>query len=253
MNDTPLVPGDEHTDASSTMTGEVTDSSALKRTPPRRQPYPWNRGRAARLPHNLTQEQTARLLRATRANPRDRALLNLMYRYGLRPGEPGLILISDLDLPGRRIRIGRLKRGVPKEYPLFEVLVPILEAYLAVRQVPAGAPTPLPPEQDFLFPSRQLRRRGDVHAVVGLSAKRVHQIVCAYGSSVGIPPTLLRGHCLRHTCGTHLLDAGCGLEDVRDHLGHRSIASTTVYAQITSRRMRERFARLDGSDAIVAP
>ncbi len=48
-------------------------------------------------------------------------------------------------------------------------------------------------------------------------------------------------HCLRHSIATHLLDAGQSLEYVQDHLGHRSIKSTGVYAKISDAK-RERVA-----------
>lgn len=223
------------------------------RIPPIRKPYPWNVGRPQRLPHNLSQDQMKALLLAAAGHPRDRALLNLAYRYGLRPGEVGRLLVTDLDLESRTIRINRLKRGLAREFPLFEALVPILKSWLAIRCLPEDAPAPPPFEEDFLFLSRQLVRMNGSPAVVGITAKRVHQIVCAYGTLAAIPRHLIRGHCLRHTCATHLLDAGWNLEDVRIHLGHRSIASTLIYAQISSRRLRQRFAELEQSDAIVDP
>ena len=46
-------------------------------------------------------------------------------------------------------------------------------------------------------------------------------------------------HVLRHSIATHLLDAGWGIEAVRDALDHRSVQSTVVYAQITSKKRDE--------------
>ena len=159
------------------------------RIPPIRKPYPWNVGRQQRLPHNLSQDQTRALLAAAAAHPRDHALLNLMYRYGLRPGEAGRLLLTDLDFDTRSIRINRLKGGLGRELPLFESLIPVLTAWLDVRRLPANASIPPPFEQDVLFPSRELATRNGRRAIVGITTKRVHQIVAPTVPSPESPAT----------------------------------------------------------------
>ena len=62
-----------------------------------------------------------------------------------------------------------------------------------------------------------------------------------YARQAGLPPHKRHSHCLRHSIATHLLDAGQTLEYVQDHLGHRSIKSTGVYAKISDAK-RERVA-----------
>ena len=52
-------------------------------------------------------------------------------------------------------------------------------------------------------------------------------------------------HSLRHSIATHLLDAGEGIEFVRDHLGHTNIQNTMIYAQITNHKREEIFKRLE--------
>jgi site-specific recombinase XerD len=39
---------------------------------------------------------------------------------------------------------------------------------------------------------------------------------------------------LRHSIAVHLLEAGQGIEYVADHLGHKNIQNTRIYAQITT-------------------
>jgi len=39
-------------------------------------------------------------------------------------------------------------------------------------------------------------------------------------------------HVLRHACATHLLEQGLSLKEIGDHLGHRSLESTRVYAKV---------------------
>jgi site-specific recombinase XerD len=66
-------------------------------------------------------------------------------------------------------------------------------------------------------------------------------------------PQRLTTHSLRHSIATHLLDAGASLEFVQDHLGHRNIRSTAIYARITDRHREALFRRLESSPWIVQP
>ena len=62
-----------------------------------------------------------------------------------------------------------------------------------------------------------------------------------YAGNARLAPHKHHSHCLRHSIATHLLDAGQPLEYVQDHLGHKSIRSTGVYARISDAK-RERVA-----------
>jgi len=64
--------------------------------------------------------------------PRDYSLFSLMYYFGLRASEVGLIRLDDLDLDRNRIWVSRLKSGISAEYPLprSSRLVRRLKAYL---------------------------------------------------------------------------------------------------------------------------
>jgi hypothetical protein len=58
---------------------------------------------------------------------------------------------------------------------------------------------------------------------------------------------------LRHAIATHLLDAGESLEFVKEHLGHRRIENTAIYARVSNPARDRAFARLEKSPAIVHP
>jgi integrase/recombinase XerD len=58
-------------------------------------------------------------------------------------------------------------------------------------------------------------------------------------------------HALRHSIATHLLEAGRGIEYVADHLGHRNIQNTRVYAQITNSLREQVFRELEQHPKIV--
>jgi integrase len=65
-----------------------------------------------------------------------------------------------------------------------------------------------------------------------------------YGAAAGIPVHLRHFHSLKHSCGTHVLDRLGSLEICREWLGHVSIQSTEVYAQMSERRMNDAAAAL---------
>ena len=46
-------------------------------------------------------------------------------------------------------------------------------------------------------------------------------------------------HTLRHTCIQRLVDAGFGLKTIGDFAGHRSPASTAIYAKVAIEPLRQ--------------
>ena len=176
----------------------------------------------------LTQTELERFFAGISA-PRDRVLFGLIYHYGLRVTESTLLKLSDVDFSLKRIYIRRVKGGMGGIKPLLSNTAKVLKAYLAVRQ----------PTGDGLFTGRQ----------GNLKRHRIQQLFKRYAHRADLRSYTV--HSLRHSIATHLLDGGFELEVVRDHLGHRSIQSTLIYAQITDWRRVEIFARMEKSDAIV--
>jgi len=165
-------------------------------------------------------------------NTRDRALFSLIYLYGLRVGEAVLLDRGDIDFDRGRIVVKRVKNGVWTERPLFSSVRTQLESYFARFGEPAGA----------LFPGRDgsLRKR------------QIQSLFTHYRDRAGLSRRYTC-HCLRHSIATHLLDAGVPLEFVQDHLGHRNIKSTSIYARITDRNRIAQFRKLEASPWIVHP
>jgi type 1 fimbriae regulatory protein FimB len=162
------------------------------------------------------------LLFAQITDLRDCALFGTMYYFGLRASEVGLLLREYVNFRTRRIYIQRLKGGVPGEKVMTADCRRLLQRYLQSRR------DALP----YLFPSRNNQP---------ISRKRIDALFRHYATQAGLPPHKRHSHCLRHSIATHLIDAGQSLEYVQDHLGHRSIQSTGVYAKISDAK-RERVA-----------
>ena len=174
---------------------------------------------STRLPKYLTQDELQRFF-AVIPSPRDRALLAVIYHYGLRVDEATMLTVEDVDLKNHRIKIRRLKNGLGGEKPLWRHTAKLLRAYLRVRR-DAGP---------YLFTGRE----------GPLKKRQIQTLFIAYARVAGIRGRAV--HSLRHSIAVHLLDAGRGIEYVADHLGHRNIQNTRIYAQI-SRPLREQVFR----------
>jgi integrase/recombinase XerD len=178
----------------------------------------------------LSKEEIERLFSCIK-NRRDKALFGLTYLYGFRISEALSLKLSHIDLENKKILIHRAKGGIGGERPLFQTAEKLIRRYLKVR-LDTG---------DALFTGRQ----------GNLSRQRAHQLFKRYAQKAGIAPQY-SVHSLRHSIATHLLDAGEGIEFVKDHLGHTNIQNTMIYAQITNSRRQEAFDRIERSSKIAA-
>lgn len=55
--------------------------------------------------------------------------------------------------------------------------------------------------------------------------------------ALGCPLPHYGPHSLRHACATHLFDEGFSLKEIGDHLGHRSLRSTRIYAKVERKKL----------------
>ncbi len=175
----------------------------------------------------LDQRQTAALFRAIpETKVRDRLLFGLAYRYGMRTHELIHLPAAAVDLEAGTIEIQGAKHGLRRKYPLFRELLPLCRAHT--------------PGEEFYFTGRQGQ----------LTRSRVWQLFKSYAKAARIPSG--HGvHCLRHSAAVHLLDAGGGVEEVRDLLRHRDIQSSMEYAELSTKRRNGYLQMLDESSEIV--
>lgn len=164
----------------------------------------------------LTQEEVSLLLNAATGATadRDRCLILLGFRHGMRVSELLDLRLQDLDLRGGRINIRRLKNGFSTVHPLMDDECRALQAWLQVRSDQKNSAG-----SDLLFPSRRGTR---------LSRQHAYRIIRRYGELAG-SPTAIHPHMLRHACGYELAERGADTRLIQDYLGHRNIRHTVRY------------------------
>jgi integrase/recombinase XerD len=184
--------------------------------------------RDQRLPKVLNREEVHRLLAQPQGTEptahRDRALLELMYACGLRASEAISMDMRDIDLDAGVLRA----RGKgPKER-----LVPIGRAAIEATRIyiERGRPGLL---RGRLEAKLFVNFRGEP-----LTRQGLYKIVRRHATTAGLADRM-SPHTLRHTFATHLLAGGCDLRSVQEMLGHADVATTQLYTQVTSKRLKD--------------
>lgn len=167
--------------------------------------------RQYRSREHLTPNEAHRLIEAAgqrgRYPLRDRALLLLMYRHGLRVGEATRLRWDAVMWEEPAIAIQRLKNSVDGIHPLQ------LDEVALLRQLHQGQGS------TFLF----MGERGGP-LTTGAIAQILRRSAQLAQLSIQVHP-----HMLRHSCGYALAEQGLPTRDIQDYLGHRNIQNTVRY------------------------
>jgi len=182
-----------------------------------------------RLKYMIANEIRA-LLAAAFKSPRDYAIFRLGYHHGLRASEIGLLEMTDWMPAARmendRLMIHRLKNSISGETRIVPAAAEALRRWIKKR---GTAPGPI-------FPSRKDKP---------ISRRRLDELAKFYGKKAGIPEDKRHFHALRHTCATSLLsEHELDIAHVKDHLGHKNIQNTMIYAQLTAAASDARFNKI---------
>ena len=154
---------------------------------------------------------------ATVAQLRNRALLLLLAVYGLRSGEVRSLSLEDLDWTRGVLRVYRSKTARLQEYPLTAATGQALRRYLEEARPDCAR------HELFLTLHAPFRR---------LSAGALYRVTQGLMEQLEIPSPRRGPHALRHACATYLLNDGLSLKEVGDHLGHRHLGATQIYAKV---------------------
>lgn len=178
-----------------------------------------------KIPAFLSYEQVERLFAmpdtAEYLGFRDRCMMELFYSSGLRVSELVGLSYGDVDLINRAIRV----KGKGKK----ERVIPITKNAAKWIQEYLNHPDREEKEEEVLFLNKWGKR---------LSARSVDRNFQAYLKKSGLAGKITP-HTIRHTIATHWLEKGMDLKTIQTLLGHNSLATTTIYTQVSTRLKRE--------------
>lgn len=176
------------------------------------------------LPRGLPPQEISALLAApdprTPAGRRDRAVLMVLARLGLRGAEVAALRLSDIDWHAGEIAV-RGKGSRIERLPLPAEVGEALAGYLTGARPLCSATA--------VF----VTARAPYQALTGTCIRAIMGRAC---ERAGLPR---RGaHRLRHSLATAILRAGAPLPEVGQVLRHRSQLSTAVYAKVDHEALR---------------
>lgn len=176
------------------------------------------------LPRAMNPKDARRLIEAI-DHARDRALILLLLRTGMRIGEVLHLTMNDIDLKEKKIHLLQgEKNNMGRSVYLSNDALFALKRWLATRDR----------EEGYIF-------CGPRNTPLCYSAARsrfFHYLKKARLEHKGYTV-----HCLRHTFASELLNAGMRLEVLQQLLGHQDIEVTRRYARLTDKTREEEFFR----------
>jgi integrase/recombinase XerD len=156
---------------------------------------------------------------------RDRALILLLLRTGIRIGEALGLTLNDLDIKGRKVHLYQgEKNSMGRVVYLSDDALFAIKLWLKRRNK----------SKEFIFYGRD---NGHICYSTGRS------VFVKYLKKAGLDQKGYTVHCLRHTFASELLNAGMRLECLQPLLGHQDIEVTRRYARLTDRTREEEYFR----------
>jgi site-specific recombinase XerD len=156
---------------------------------------------------------------------RDRALILLLLRTGMRIGEALGLRLNDLDIRDRKIHLFEgEKNSMGRVVYLSDDALFAIKLWLKRRDK----------NKEFVFYGQGNR---------GLCYSAGRSRFVKYLKKAGLDQKGYTVHCLRHTFASELLNAGMRLECLQQLLGHQDIEVTRRYARLTDRTREQEYFR----------
>jgi type 1 fimbriae regulatory protein FimB/type 1 fimbriae regulatory protein FimE len=147
---------------------------------------------------------------------RDKTLLLVIYRHGLRVSEAVALKWDQIDLKSARVHVNRIKNGNASTH------------YLEGEELRALRKLKRLYESPFVF----VTERGGP-----MTRSAVNKLVERAGRQAALEFPV-HPHMLRHACGFALANKGLDTRLIQDYLGHKSITHTVRYTQLAATRFK---------------
>jgi integrase/recombinase XerD len=194
--------------------------------------------RLAKLPRHISAAEVEKVVAVfdatTVKGARDRAMLLLMARLGLRVGEVATLRLADFDWDRGRLHVtgkGRVESWLPLPQQVGDAVL----RYIVGKRPPNA--------DDHVFVRVRPPRR--------LLDPRSISFACSTAMrAAGIDSRFHGAHVLRHSLATDLLSKGASLAQIGVVLRHRSTATTEIYAKVdltTLQRVAQPWPSMDVS------
>jgi integrase len=156
---------------------------------------------------------------------RDRALILLLLRTGIRIGEALGLTVDDIDIGDRKVHLFEgEKNSMGRVVYLSDDALFALKRWLAQRDT----------NREHVFYARYSG---------GMCYSTARTLFFKYLKKAGLEHKGYTVHYLRHTFASELLNAGMRLECLQQLMGHQDIEVTRRYARLTDRTREEEYFR----------
>lgn len=150
---------------------------------------------------------------------RDRTLMELLYSSGLRVSELAALNRQDIDLVNLTVKL-RGKGKKERVIPITKNAAQWIKSYLEHNERHE-----IEADNEAVF----LNKHG-----LRLSTRSIDRLFDHYMTQSGLAGKVTP-HTIRHTIATHWLENGMDLKTIQVLLGHSSLATTTIYTQVSNK------------------
>jgi integrase/recombinase XerD len=194
-----------------------------------------------RLPSSISLPDVAKLLDTVYrdASParglRNWCVIAFLYGTGLRISEMLNLTFEKIEYQdGQPVAVRVVGKGdKERRVPLSPTAQTALLRWLKERRMHGN------PVTSWVWSPLSGRRYGQQ-----MQTRTIEKMMDAAAVKAGLDVTKVSPHKLRHAFATALVEGGRSLDEVRDLLGHESIATTQIYAHTSQKRIQEAAASL---------
>lgn len=157
---------------------------------------------------------------------RDLVIIELLYSLGLRRSELCNIQLRDVDFSNSVIKV--IGKGNKARFiPILSSVVELLSHYIKERVGFCSDKKKI----DFLLVDNKGSK---------VSEMFVYRLINLYFSNV-TSKDKKSPHMLRHSFATHLLEGGADMNSIKELMGHESLSSTEIYAQVNLKELKKMY------------